>query len=72
MINTDKKEKDRKFQTAPLPFKVVYISSSFFLLAIGSPDLSQTVKEVIVFQGDHTKKTLQLFSLKMTTFDHFV
>jgi hypothetical protein len=48
VINTDKKEKDRKFQTAPPPYKVVYISSSFWLLAFGSPGLSQAVKEIIV------------------------
>ena len=54
VINTDKKEKDRKFQTAPLPFKVVFISSCFFLLAIGSPDLSHA--------AEHTKEITTIFT----------
>ena len=47
--------------------KVVYICSRIWLLAVGSRDLSQAEKKITVAKAEQ----IQLFSLKMTIFDHY-
>ena len=46
------------------------MSSSFWLLAVGSLDLSQAEKEITACKAKQIKKW-QLFSLKTTTWDNF-
>ena len=46
---------------------VVYMSSSFWLLAIESRDLSQAEKEIAAFKDEQIYKW-QLFLLKTTTY----
>ena len=42
--------------------KVVYMSSSFWLLALGSCDLSQVEKEITSFQAEQINKTTTIFT----------
>ena len=51
--------------------RVVYFSLSSRLLTDKSRDLYQADMKITVFKAKQIQK-LQLFSLKMTTFEHFV
>ena len=48
------------------------MSSTIWLLAVGSRDLSKDEKETTACKAEQIHKMGQLFSLKMKTQDHFV
>ena len=47
------------------------MSSSFWLLAVGSRDLSKDEKERTAYKAEQIHKMGQLFSVKTTVKDHY-
>ena len=55
--------KQMKDNVITATFKVVYMSSSFWLLAVGSNDLSQAEKEITACKAEQINKMTTIFSL---------
>ena len=54
--------KQMKDNVITATFKVVYMSSSFWLLAVGSNDLSEAEKEITACKAEQTNKMTTIFS----------
>ena len=62
--------KQMKDNVITATFKVVYMSSSFWLLAVESRDLSQAEKEITAFKAEQINKMTTIFT-QNNNFDHF-
>ena len=54
--------KQMKDNVITATFKVFYMSSSFWLLAVGSNDLSEAEKEITACKAEQTNKMTTIFS----------